>query len=248
MDGREDASQEQQHGAGARLSRSARASLGRTPKGGVAARDHGEMLTLLDVCVSSLRRGHANIVCIVQSLTDDPRRESWMSCADCAHQVFLAQITPVSLHLPAQKLRYTDIVHYKCYITNKFRERKNTYFNMASTSSGSPPGAKLGAIAWRILQHFAETPISHSVRTTGIRLLPRRAMPSWNDSSGSKTWLGKSKELSRAPWRILQYALEGEVFESCRVERLQSGYNDNVDNNDKNNNNNNNNNNNTYEY
>ena len=35
-----------------------------------------KLFTLLDVCVSSLRRGHANIVCIVPMLTDDPRRES----------------------------------------------------------------------------------------------------------------------------------------------------------------------------
>ena len=34
------------------------------------------LLTLLDLCVLSLRRGHANIVCIVPILTDDPRRES----------------------------------------------------------------------------------------------------------------------------------------------------------------------------
>ena len=32
--------------------------------------------TLLDLCVSSLRRGHANLLCIVPVLTDDPRRES----------------------------------------------------------------------------------------------------------------------------------------------------------------------------
>ena len=35
-----------------------------------------EMFTLLDLCVSSLRRGHANLLCIVPILTDDPRRES----------------------------------------------------------------------------------------------------------------------------------------------------------------------------
>ena len=32
--------------------------------------------TLLDLCVSSLRRGHANLLCIVPILTDDPREES----------------------------------------------------------------------------------------------------------------------------------------------------------------------------
>jgi len=36
----------------------------------------GKIDTLLDVCVSSLRRGHANLLCIVPILTDDPRRES----------------------------------------------------------------------------------------------------------------------------------------------------------------------------
>ena len=36
----------------------------------------GELFTLLDLCVSSLRRGHANLLCIVPTLTDDPRRES----------------------------------------------------------------------------------------------------------------------------------------------------------------------------
>ena len=34
------------------------------------------MFTLLDLCVSSLRRGHANLLCTVPILTDDPRRES----------------------------------------------------------------------------------------------------------------------------------------------------------------------------
>ena len=34
------------------------------------------VLTLLDASVPSLRRGHANILCVVPILTDDPRRES----------------------------------------------------------------------------------------------------------------------------------------------------------------------------
>ena len=34
------------------------------------------LFALLDLCVSSLRRGHANILCVVQILTDDRRRES----------------------------------------------------------------------------------------------------------------------------------------------------------------------------
>ena len=35
-----------------------------------------KLVTLLDLCVSSLRRGHANLLCIVPILSDDPRRES----------------------------------------------------------------------------------------------------------------------------------------------------------------------------
>jgi len=37
------------------------------------------LFTLLDLCVSSLCRGNANLLCIVPILTDDPRRESILS-------------------------------------------------------------------------------------------------------------------------------------------------------------------------
>jgi len=35
------------------------------------------LFTRLDLRVSSLRRGHANILCLVPILTDDPRGESY---------------------------------------------------------------------------------------------------------------------------------------------------------------------------
>ena len=35
-----------------------------------------KLFTLLDLCVSSVRGGHANLLCIVPSLTDNPWRES----------------------------------------------------------------------------------------------------------------------------------------------------------------------------
>ena len=41
---------------------------------GVRCRDFIQLFTFLDVCVSSLRRDHANLLCILPSLTDDPRR------------------------------------------------------------------------------------------------------------------------------------------------------------------------------
>ena len=34
-----------------------------------------QLFTLLDSCVSSLRRGHGNLLCIIPSLPDDPRRD-----------------------------------------------------------------------------------------------------------------------------------------------------------------------------
>ena len=40
------------------------------------SRGQKNLVTLFDLCVSSLRRGHANLLCIVPILTDDPRRES----------------------------------------------------------------------------------------------------------------------------------------------------------------------------
>jgi hypothetical protein len=50
-----------------------------------------KLFTLLDLGVSSLRRGHANLLCIVPILTDDPRRES-ESCGDQSPQyMVLAQ-------------------------------------------------------------------------------------------------------------------------------------------------------------
>ena len=39
-----------------------------------------KLCTLLDLCVSSLRRGHANLLCIVPILTDDPRGRFWKKC------------------------------------------------------------------------------------------------------------------------------------------------------------------------
>ena len=45
-------------------------------KRGGGGQTHKKSSTLLDLCVSSLRRGHANLLCIVPILTDVPRKES----------------------------------------------------------------------------------------------------------------------------------------------------------------------------
>ena len=41
--------------------------------------------TLLDLCVSSLRRSHVNLLCIAPILPDDPRRESGKWCISYVH-------------------------------------------------------------------------------------------------------------------------------------------------------------------
>ena len=58
-----------------------------------------KLFTLLDLCVSSLRRGHANLLCIVPILTDDPRRKSGCQClASFLHCVeFRICSTPIAL-------------------------------------------------------------------------------------------------------------------------------------------------------
>ena len=48
-----------------------------------ASRVVKEMFALLDLCVSSLRRGHFNLLCIAPSLPDDPRRESLVVARPC---------------------------------------------------------------------------------------------------------------------------------------------------------------------
>ena len=48
---------------------------------------HKKLGTLLDLCVLSLRRGHATLLCIVPILLDDPRRESGKSYIRDVHVV-----------------------------------------------------------------------------------------------------------------------------------------------------------------
>ena len=45
-----------------------------------------KLFTLLDLCVSSLRRGQANLLCIVPILTDDPRRKSENQPHECVNK------------------------------------------------------------------------------------------------------------------------------------------------------------------
>ena len=68
-----------------------------------------KMFTLLDLCVSSLRRGHANILCIVPSLTDDPRKG--------IHALRCLVFPPIPEHryMPHKHYYHHHICHYYSY-------------------------------------------------------------------------------------------------------------------------------------
>ena len=64
--------------------------------------------TLLDLCVSSLRRGHANLLCIVPILTDDPRRESDKHC--------FCWVQPGSMPLPPALVLDGRLIIENCWM------------------------------------------------------------------------------------------------------------------------------------
>ena len=70
-----------------------------------------ELFTLLDLCVSSLRRGHANLLCIVPILTDDPRRESECCASQFRHTLLEASPLPALPVGPGPaELRYVIVL------------------------------------------------------------------------------------------------------------------------------------------
>ena len=80
------------------------------------------LFTLLDVCVSSFPRGHANLLCTVQFLTDDPRRESESS----------ASYSAISHALVAARARLLALV-------KRARLRKRTMADRCSTGRRAFP-------------------------------------------------------------------------------------------------------------
>ena len=61
------------------------------------AKDVKKLGTPLDLCVSSLRRGHANLLCIVPILSDDPRRES-IGIANAEFRAIVKAFTMLTRH------------------------------------------------------------------------------------------------------------------------------------------------------
>ena len=76
---------------------------------GVAVRRTKKMFTRLDLTVPSLRRGHANLLCIVPILTDDPRRE--FDAAGQAFKMSVAQQGRSKEHTDTEGFLATDMVY-----------------------------------------------------------------------------------------------------------------------------------------
>ena len=104
-----------------------------------------KLFTLLDLCVSSLRRGHANLLCIVPILTDDPRRESKQTSGkDCRQG---AQNTTI---LKRKKVRTgrTELWNLATNVTVAILAQ-GTSWAVAVTQAFLLPGSILGKRAWR---------------------------------------------------------------------------------------------------
>ena len=86
-----------------------------------------KLFTLLDLCVSSLREGHANILCIVPMFMDDPRRESrkcvlWvpvlflvclvLTCSCCCCCLFMHTYVCISIYIYIYIYIYTHTLTF----------------------------------------------------------------------------------------------------------------------------------------
>ena len=73
------------------------------------------LFTLLDLCVSSLRRGHANLLCIVPTLTDAPRTASKKTSDNMSDSPLWCQIKSVPLYA-SDELTKVQIRRYCCCV------------------------------------------------------------------------------------------------------------------------------------
>ena len=104
------------------------------------------MFTLLDLCVSSLRRGHANLLCIVPILTDDPRRESGEHA--CLKHTRLASSRRFALACAA-------VVACNRLSTRSAPPNPNLYLGRV-TPLCAPSGSVADGVSWT-----AERPVPH---------------------------------------------------------------------------------------
>jgi hypothetical protein len=88
-------------------------------------RDEQKFFTLLDLCVSSLRRGHANLLCIVPILTDDPRRESNEECRKTTLKIQDCAAIQIALSCPSHDC--ADPIQVPAYVPRPAGEYRSHF-------------------------------------------------------------------------------------------------------------------------
>ena len=105
-----------------------------------------KLFTLLDLCVSSLRRGHANLLCIVPILTDDLRRGSNYQALAC-----------VLNHCVRVRMRVSLFVCVCVCVCVRAQARRDGFGSSATNllQQKSPPPSGIAAIGLETLASFA---------------------------------------------------------------------------------------------
>ena len=70
-----------------------------------------------DLRVSSLRRGHANLLCIVPNSTDDPRRDSMVTCKMCLHESKVVRFVHGTVEVSVEA---RETKNFRCKLPDKF--------------------------------------------------------------------------------------------------------------------------------
>ena len=118
--------------------------------------------TLLDLCVSSLRRGHANLLCIVPILTEDPRRES--------KNPFYNHTFKLCKHPPMQPHAHC---HMQPYAATQNFTKPHTH-NSTHTTTHTTTQATTQAAATHTTMHTTmhTTATAHTITNTTISTHP----------------------------------------------------------------------------
>ena len=131
------------------------------------------LVTLLDLCVSSLRRGHANLLCIVPILSDDLRGESESSQRPCKH----TQVT-----IPCIPVRRRRAGAWEA--RSRPRLRQAAVLSVCCCRPRPPPPAMASVVIPQLRRHPAWRPALHRDKTRCRRGIIMPAC-SWHTA---KTW------------------------------------------------------------
>ena len=163
-----------------------------------------KLYTLLDLCVSSLRRGHANLLCIVPILTDDPRRESISWFNSFAVPVVSLQLVVVDLVVvDVVSLVDVAIVHRRSWWLLSSTEASPVPFRCVLPSLLAVPSLAC-SVASLSLCPGGYLPDQHSLQSRGLA----GCQIAWDTSS---TWSGK-RALELQPLHLQVHCDRSQLF------------------------------------